>query len=133
MSTETPLNARQWLNNWSEPDWAPAPGFDWPAAAKMCEGYARAVLAEAERAHRWIPVGERLPEPGQKFVALSLGDSSETTYYTVFRMGELPKGRMFWNPGGHIGLMCYLTHWKPLDELPTEAADLLAGMRGENC
>jgi hypothetical protein len=52
MSTETPLNARQWLNNWSEPDWAPAPGFDWPAAAKMCEGYARAVLAEAERALR---------------------------------------------------------------------------------
>jgi hypothetical protein len=84
------------------------------------------VLAEAERAHRWIPVGEALPECGTVSIVygyeisdsekIRIQDMASYSYHGGWFVGS--EGRDF-----------TVTHWKYLDEPPTEAADLLAGMR----
>jgi hypothetical protein len=102
----------------------------WYAAVELrqqLETVRSAVLAEAERAHRWIPVSEKLPEQADQVQVYSPSRGVEAAYYrpleqiwvTVETYGFDSEARQIYDA----------SHWKPLDEPPTVAADLLAGMR----
>jgi hypothetical protein len=103
-STETPLNARQFI-------------------AEHSTEMARAVLAEAERAHRWIPVGEQYPRIGE-FVLVVIGEVVQFT--SACWSGQV------WDwpdPDADCAPKEAVSHWRALPKFA--AADLLAGMRGD--
>ena len=99
------------------------------------------VLAKLREERRWIPVGERLPEPGrivlvhQIFSWEKFEDGAEVT---IGRLRPVPPDKKpYWEfqhyrPDFRNGtimdndIICpgseYVTHWMPLPELPEEKA-----------
>lgn len=81
-----------------------------------------AQAAEIERlreAARWIPVGERLPEKGQRVIIFARnGWIGPATYFRVF--SESPADLTdYWkhDAGDEVW---HVTHWRPLPEPPQE-------------
>jgi hypothetical protein len=83
------------------------------AARAMDHSYARMLnmtakrLRELDEKQRWIPVTERLPEPGQEVIVFSGG----VVEGTVFAYHFWNKDFQSWQ---------HITHWMPLPEPPKE-------------
>lgn len=79
-------------------------------------------IEELPSAQQWIPVGERLPEDGQRCLCTQVDLVYPYTYSKdLFKIDEyaFPKGRAGWygmdNEWGYYEAMC-ITAWMPLPE-----------------
>ena len=66
-------------------------------------------IAELEAERRWIPVGERLPEPYEKVIALAK-DCMNVDWVLPEDLREVGKGA--------FARLYNVTHWMPLPEPP---------------
>lgn len=86
-----------------------AAGMDWMERADEAEA---ALAAEREK-HRWIPVGERLPEMGDfVMVWFDVDDGNGARGVMTYRGDDDMWGDNYANK--------HVTHWRPLPEPPEE-------------
>ena len=66
-------------------------------------------LEAADKAQRWIPVNERLPEPNTETLVLTDAGS--------IRQGYIGHATGHWCSGGFV-MVPTVTHWRPLPQPP---------------
>ena len=109
MQNEELINALR-----SDAEWAHGNEWETPITLGDHLEAAATALEAADKAQRWIPVNERVPEPNTETLVLTDAGS--------IRQGYIGHATGHWCSGGFV-MVPTVTHWLPLPAAPQKGRD----------